>query len=64
MTLSHDVLVFRTTRTMLEVAQSGCAGMLPCGKVVDRRYHEKASPIPENKRLGIPAPQPTKGWVW
>lgn len=37
-----------------EINQSGYAGILPNGNIVDRREHPEAIPVQENKMLGIP----------
>jgi hypothetical protein len=40
-----------------EINQSGYAGILPSGQIVDKREFPKAIPVPENKLLGIPKPK-------
>lgn len=40
-----------------EINQSGYAGLLPSGKIVDRRKYPEAIPVQENKILGIPKPK-------
>ena len=37
-----------------EITQSGYAGILSTGEIVDRRKHPEAIPMQENKFLGIP----------
>lgn len=37
---------------------SGWAGCLPNGWIVDRRYYPNATPIAENKMMGIAKPRP------
>lgn len=39
---------------------SGWAGMLPNGWIVDRRYYPEATPIQENKLMGIAKPKETQ----
>ncbi len=41
-----------------EINQSGYAGVLPTGEIVDRRKKANAIPIPKNELLGIPSPKP------
>jgi hypothetical protein len=36
---------------------SGYAGVLPSGKIVDRREYPKALPIQKNELLGVPEPR-------
>jgi hypothetical protein len=36
---------------------SGYAGVLPDGKIVDRREHPSAVPIQKNTMLNVPAPK-------
>lgn len=40
-----------------EINQSGYAGILPNGNIVDRREHPEAIPIRANALLGIPEPK-------
>lgn len=40
-----------------EINQAGYAGVLPNGRLVDRRKHPEAIPVQENKLLGIPKPK-------
>lgn len=39
---------------------SGWAGILPNGRIVDRRYYPESMPIKENKVLGIAKPKEVK----
>jgi len=39
------------------INDSGYAGMLPTGEIVDRRFFPEAFPIDENKMMGIPKPK-------
>jgi hypothetical protein len=41
------------------INESGYAGILSTGEIVDRRYFPEAMPVQENKMLGIPKPKPT-----
>lgn len=41
-----------------DITQSGYAGILGTGMIVDRREHPDAIPIPENKMLGVPQVKP------
>lgn len=43
---------------IMEINDSGYAGVLPNGNIVDRREHPKAMPVQENKMMGIPKPLP------
>ncbi len=40
-----------------EINQSGYAGILPNGNIVDRRKEPTGIPVPENSLLGIPKPK-------
>lgn len=40
-----------------EINESGYAGVLPNGHIVDRRKHPHAVPVAQNKLLGIPEPK-------
>lgn len=40
-----------------EINQSGYAGVLPNGNIVDRRKFSKAIPVQKNELLGIPEPK-------
>ncbi|HJV19303.1 MAG TPA: hypothetical protein VJ499_04915 [Flavisolibacter sp.] len=40
-----------------EINQSGYAGCLPNGNIVDRRKYPNAVPIQKNSLLGIPEPK-------
>jgi hypothetical protein len=40
-----------------EINQSGYAGILPNGNIVDRRKHPDAIPVQENRMFGIPKPK-------
>lgn len=42
---------------IMEINDSGYAGILSTGEIVDRRKHPKAIPIQENKMFGIPKPK-------
>lgn len=42
----------------MEINDSGYAGILPNGNIVDRREHPSAVPVQENKMFGIPPPKP------
>ena len=41
-----------------EINQSGFAGIMPNGNIVDRRKFPSAIPVQENSLFGIPAPRP------
>jgi len=41
-----------------EINQSGYAGILPNGNIVDRRQHPEAIPVQKNTMMGIPEPKP------
>ena len=41
-----------------EINQSGYAGVLSNGNIVDRRKHPNAIPIQENSMFGTPKPKP------
>jgi hypothetical protein len=41
-----------------EINDSGYAGILSTGEIVDRRKHPEAIPIQENRMMGIPKPKP------
>lgn len=41
-----------------EINNSGYAGILSTGEIVDRRKHPEAIPIQENKMFGIPPVKP------
>ena len=41
----------------IELIKSGYAGVLPTGKIVDRREYPSAYPMPENSLFGIPKPK-------
>jgi hypothetical protein len=41
-----------------EINQSGYAGVLPNGNIVDRRKHPEAIPVQKSTPLGIPEPKP------
>lgn len=41
---------------IVKLNQSGYAGVLPDGKIVDRRVFINAVPVKENKSMGIPEP--------
>lgn len=43
---------------VMEINDSGYAGILSNGNIVDRREHPEAIPVPENKMLGIPKSKP------
>lgn len=43
---------------VMEINDSGYAGVLPNGNIVDRREHPKAIPVQKNTMLGIPEPKP------
>lgn len=43
---------------IMEINDSGYAGILSTGEIVDRRKHPEAIPIPENKFMGIPKSKP------
>jgi len=36
---------------------SGYAGVMPDGKIVDRREYPTATPVQENELLGVPEPK-------
>lgn len=40
-----------------EINQSGYAGVLPNGNIVDRREHPEAIPIQKNSLFNIPEPK-------
>lgn len=40
------------------IIESGYAGVLSDGKIVDRRIYPKAIPVQENSLMGTPAPKP------
>lgn len=42
---------------IMEINDSGYAGVLSSGEIVDRRKHPEAMPIQENKMMGIPKPK-------
>ena len=42
---------------IMEINDSGYAGVLSNGNIVDRREHPEAIPVPENKMMGIPPPK-------
>lgn len=42
---------------IMEINDSGYAGVMPSGEIVDRRIHPEAVPIQENKMMGIPKPK-------
>lgn len=41
----------------LEMSKSGYGGILPDGRIVDRREHPEAIPFQQNSLMGIPAPK-------
>lgn len=41
-----------------EINDSGYAGVMPNGNIVDRRKHPEAVAVQENSWLGIPKPKP------
>lgn len=41
-----------------EINQSGYAGVLPNGNIVDRREHPEAIPVQKNSLFNIPEPKP------
>lgn len=43
---------------VMEINDSGYAGVMPNGNIVDRRKHPEAIPVQENRMLGIPKPLP------
>ena len=43
---------------IMEINDSGYAGVMPNGNIVDRREHPEAIPVQENKMMGIPKPKP------
>lgn len=47
-------------RKLIEITRLGYGGMLPDGRIVDRREHPDALPLPENAMLGIPKPKPVE----
>lgn len=42
----------------MEINDSGYAGILSNGNIVDRRKHPEAIPVQKNRLLGIPEPKP------
>lgn len=44
--------------SIVELIQSGYAGILPNGNIVDRRIHPDAVPSAENPMFGCPKPKP------
>jgi hypothetical protein len=42
---------------IMEINDSGYAGVLSNGNIVDRRIHPDAIPVQENKMMGIPKPK-------
>lgn len=49
----HKAAILKT----LAIVESGYAGTLPNGNIVDRREHPEAVPIQENKSLNAPKPK-------
>jgi hypothetical protein len=45
---------------VMEINESGYAGMLRGGQIVDRRKHPEAIAVQENSLLGIPKPKQLK----
>lgn len=43
---------------IVEINDSGYAGILSTGEIVDRRKHPEAIAVQENKMLGIPKSKP------
>lgn len=43
---------------IMEINDSGYAGVMPNGNIVDRRKHPEAGPVQENRLLGIPPAKP------
>lgn len=49
------------------INQSGYAGVMPNGNIVDRREHPEAKAVPKNTLLGLPEPKEIDsycGWHW
>ena len=46
----------KALREVLTLNRIGNAGIMPDGKIVDKRNHDEAQDIPENKSLGIAKP--------
>lgn len=46
----------KALREVLTLNREGNAGIMPDGKIVDKRKHDDAQEIPENKSLGIAKP--------
>lgn len=46
---------------VMEINDSGYAGCMPDGQIVDRRKHPEAIPVQKNRLLGIPEPKPLPG---
>lgn len=40
-----------------EINQTGYAGVMPNGNIVDRRKYSEAIPVQKNSSLGIPKPK-------
>lgn len=45
---------------IMEINDSGYAGVMPNGNIVDRRKHPEAVPVQENKMMGIPKSTPVE----
>lgn len=43
------------------INESGYAGVMPTGEIVDRRFFPEAYPVRENSLLGIPKSKPLPG---
>lgn len=43
---------------IVEINDSGYAGITKTGQIVDRREHPDAVPVQENRLLGVPKPKP------
>lgn len=57
---ARGVALVHDSDRIKEFTDAGWAGILGNGGIVDRRVHPEAIPIPENKMLGVPKPQPNK----
>lgn len=42
---------------VMYINESGYAGCMPSGEIVDRRFFPEAIPVQENSMLGIPKPK-------
>ncbi len=55
--LVNDQSPRHETSQILDTIKSGFAGVLPTGRIVDRRAHPEAMPIQKNELLGVPEPR-------